>query len=70
MKQIEYLNENGKMPEKPKRTPTAYNIFVKERMSHYKKYTFMTTKECFSKAAIEWKQLTAEQKEKYKPSSY
>lgn len=66
VKQVEYLNEHGKMPEKSKRVPSAYNNFVKARIAHFKKYTFMTTQECFTMAAMEWKQLTAEEKAAYK----
>lgn len=67
MKHIQHMNNTPTTKEdKPKRKLSAYNNFMKERISTFEKYTFMTSKERFAKAASEWRQLSAEEKAKYK----
>ena len=66
MKQVQFMNEHGKMQEKPNKKPSAYNNFIKERIENFQKYTFMTSQERMAKAASEWRLLTSEEKAKYK----
>jgi hypothetical protein len=59
------LDKNGN--EKAKREPSAYNKYVKERISALKIETPETSaKELMLTAASEWKQLSKEDQEKYK----
>ena len=54
--------------EKPaKRAPTAYNNFIKQRITEMKaEHTGTPAKELLGMAAAEWKNLSAEEKEAYK----
>jgi hypothetical protein len=59
------LDKNGN--EKAKREPSAYNKYVKERISALKTEKPETpAKELMLIAASEWKQLTKEEQEQYK----
>ena len=59
------LDKNGN--EKAKREPSAYNKYVKERISALKAERPETSaKELMLMAASEWKQLSKEDQEKYK----
>ena len=54
--------------DKPKRPPTAYNMFIKERVVAIKEeQPDVPPKMRLSVAAAEWKTLSQEQKDAYKP---
>ena len=59
------LDKNGN--EKPKREPSAYNKYVKQRISSLKiEQPDTAAKDLMLIAASEWKQLTKEEQEQYK----
>lgn len=54
--------------DKPKRAPTAYNLFIKERIAQIKdEQPDVPAKSRLSVAAADWKNLSQEEKDKYKP---
>ncbi len=56
-------------PEKPKRAPTAYNLFIKQRIIALKdEQPDVPAKERLTVAASEWKSLSQEEKDQYKPT--
>ena len=54
--------------DKPKRAPTAYNLFIKQRIIALKdEQPDVPAKERLTVAASEWKSLSQEEKDQYKP---
>jgi iron uptake system EfeUOB component EfeO/EfeM len=57
----------AKVSDKPKRAPSAYNKYVKERIEKLKSETpEMPAKDLMRMAAAEWKHLPKEEQESYK----
>jgi hypothetical protein len=57
----------AKVSDKPKREPSAYNKYVKERMEQIKtEQPDVAAKDRMKMAAADWKNLTKEQQEAYK----
>jgi hypothetical protein len=57
----------AKVNDKPKRAPSAYNKYVKERIEKLKSETpEVPAKDLMKMAAAEWKDLTKQEQESYK----